>query len=68
VPDSACTATAFLGGVKTNARTIGVTAAVESGNCSSSLPPDRKVISAVEEAYNKGMTDAEIGGNFCYYF
>jgi len=55
VADSASTATAFVGGVKTNYFVIGLTAAAQRGNCSSSLAEDRKVTSALVDAFNKGM-------------
>ena len=34
MPDSSATATAFLSGVKTNSRTVGVTERVQYQNCS----------------------------------
>lgn len=37
MPDSACTSTAYLGGVKGNLGTIGVTAAVPLGECAPSM-------------------------------
>lgn len=45
VPDSACTATAYLCGVKNNRATIGVTAAVEHGDCEASLEETNRVTS-----------------------
>lgn len=45
VPDSACTATAYLCGVKANEGTIGVTGDVELGNCEASTNTSNHVYS-----------------------
>lgn len=45
VPDSACTATALLCGVKTNQETVGVDATVKLRNCQSSLMPSARLSS-----------------------
>lgn len=39
VPDSACTGTAFLSGVKANDKTVGVSARVHARNCTEALDP-----------------------------
>ncbi|XP_072398946.1 membrane-bound alkaline phosphatase-like isoform X1 [Diabrotica undecimpunctata] len=41
--DSACSATAYLGGVKANKGTVGVTAAVNKRNCTAMNDPDNHV-------------------------
>uniref|UniRef100_A0A6P4EIK7 Alkaline phosphatase n=1 Tax=Drosophila rhopaloa TaxID=1041015 RepID=A0A6P4EIK7_DRORH len=43
VPDSACTATAYLCGVKTNIVALGITAAVNFNNCSGSEDPANRL-------------------------
>nr|XP_022910110.1 alkaline phosphatase-like [Onthophagus taurus] len=43
VPDSACTATAFLCGIKANYDTAGVTASVNLANCTASLEEKNRV-------------------------
>lgn len=52
VPDSACTATAFLGGIKNNYRGIGVTANVTSAQCNFS--EEDVVYSIVKWAQDEG--------------
>ena len=52
VPDSACTATAFLGGIKNNYRGIGVTANVSSTQCNFS--EEDVVYSIVKWAQDEG--------------
>lgn len=47
VADSACTSTAYLGGVKANLGTIGVTAAVPLGECAPSMNKTTHVDSIV---------------------
>ncbi|CAG9774068.1 unnamed protein product [Ceutorhynchus assimilis] len=42
-PDSACSATAYLGGVKANLGTIGVTAAVQPKNCTAARLKENRV-------------------------
>ncbi|KAH8269631.1 hypothetical protein KR018_010955 [Drosophila ironensis] len=56
VPDSACTATAYLCGVKTNIVALGVTAAVNFNNCSGSEDPANQIssIAAWAQAAGKG--------------
>ncbi|KAI4455920.1 alkaline phosphatase [Holotrichia oblita] len=54
VPDSACTATAYLGGVKSNEATIGVTAAVQLKDCDASLLEENRVSSIGEWSQAKG--------------
>ncbi|XP_060521541.1 alkaline phosphatase-like [Cylas formicarius] len=46
--DSACSATAFLGGVKANLGTVGVTAAVEKKNCTAMNLPENQVDSVAK--------------------
>ncbi|XP_030387605.1 membrane-bound alkaline phosphatase-like [Scaptodrosophila lebanonensis] len=54
VPDSACTATAYLCGVKTNIVAIGISAAVNFNNCSGSEDPANQVSSIADWAQKKG--------------
>ncbi|EDW35949.1 GL16938 [Drosophila persimilis] len=54
VPDSACTATAYLCGVKTNIINIGVSAAVNFNNCTASQDPANRLTSIAEWAQNAG--------------
>ncbi|XP_050074265.1 alkaline phosphatase, tissue-nonspecific isozyme-like [Anopheles maculipalpis] len=54
VADSACTATAYLCGVKANYATIGVTAAVNYGNCAASNDPRNQVQSLMAWAQAAG--------------
>uniref|UniRef100_A0A182WJL0 Alkaline phosphatase n=1 Tax=Anopheles minimus TaxID=112268 RepID=A0A182WJL0_9DIPT len=54
VADSACTATAYLCGVKANYATIGVTAAVNYGNCAASNDPRNHVQSIMAWAQAAG--------------
>ncbi|KAH8401553.1 hypothetical protein KR009_006465 [Drosophila setifemur] len=54
VPDSACTATAYLCGVKTNIVALGVTAAVNFNNCSQSEDPANQVKSIAGWAQEAG--------------
>ncbi|XP_034134412.1 membrane-bound alkaline phosphatase isoform X3 [Drosophila guanche] len=54
VPDSACTATAYLCGVKTNIINIGVSAAVNFNNCTASQDPSNRLTSIAEWAQNAG--------------
>ncbi|XP_017025008.1 membrane-bound alkaline phosphatase [Drosophila kikkawai] len=56
VPDSACTATAYLCGVKTNIVALGVTAAVNFNNCSGSEDPANRLTSIAEWAQNAGKS------------
>ncbi|XP_037714967.1 membrane-bound alkaline phosphatase [Drosophila subpulchrella] len=56
VPDSACTATAYLCGVKTNIINIGVSAAVEYNNCTASQDPANRLTSIAEWAQNAGKS------------
>ncbi|EDW09427.2 membrane-bound alkaline phosphatase [Drosophila mojavensis] len=56
VPDSACTATAYLCGIKTNIVALGITANVNFNNCSGSEDPANQVssIAAWAQAAGKG--------------
>ncbi|XP_061398596.1 membrane-bound alkaline phosphatase-like [Musca vetustissima] len=54
VPDSACTATAYLCGVKANSVTIGVSANVEYNNCSASMDQANHVSSIAVWAQKAG--------------
>ncbi|EDW01035.1 membrane-bound alkaline phosphatase [Drosophila grimshawi] len=54
VPDSACTATAYLCGVKTNIVALGVTANVNFNNCSGSMDPANQVSSIATWAQAAG--------------
>lgn len=56
VADSACSATAYLGGVKANYGTIGVTAAVRRGDCNASANPANHVPSIAVWAQNAGKS------------
>ncbi|XP_062136039.1 membrane-bound alkaline phosphatase-like [Drosophila sulfurigaster albostrigata] len=56
VPDSACTATAYLCGVKTNIVEIGVSAAVDYNNCTASQDPVNRLTSIAEWAQNAGKS------------
>ncbi|XP_020805154.1 alkaline phosphatase [Drosophila serrata] len=56
VPDSACTATAYLCGVKTNIVALGVSAAVNFNNCSGSEDPANRLTSIAEWAQNAGKS------------
>ncbi|XP_075147555.1 phurba tashi [Haematobia irritans] len=55
VADSACTATAYLGGVKGNYGTIGVTAAIDLNNCQAQNVTEHHVNSIAEWAQSQGM-------------
>ncbi|XP_022217756.2 membrane-bound alkaline phosphatase [Drosophila obscura] len=54
VPDSACTATAYLCGVKTNIVALGITAAVNFNNCSGSEDPANQISSIAAWAQAAG--------------
>ncbi|KAM3955472.1 membrane-bound alkaline phosphatase-like [Aphomia sociella] len=54
IPDSACTATAYLCGVKNNYGTIGVTGEVQRRDCTASLDESRHVASIAEWALQDG--------------
>ncbi|XP_005180904.3 membrane-bound alkaline phosphatase [Musca domestica] len=56
VADSACTATAYLCGVKGNIVTIGVSANVEYNNCSASMDPANQVSSIAAWAQKAGKS------------
>ncbi|EDW56744.1 GM15654 [Drosophila sechellia] len=56
VPDSACTATAYLCGVKTNIISIGVSAAVNFNNCTASQDPANRLTSIAEWSQNAGKS------------
>ncbi|XP_064544823.1 alkaline phosphatase [Drosophila montana] len=55
VADSACTATAYLGGVKANYGTVGVTAAVHMKDCHAQSQPEHHVASIAAWAQRQGM-------------
>uniref|UniRef100_W8BIN1 Alkaline phosphatase n=1 Tax=Ceratitis capitata TaxID=7213 RepID=W8BIN1_CERCA len=55
VADSACTATAYLGGVKTNYGTIGVSAAIEANDCLGQNNSIHHVTSIAAWAQRQGM-------------
>ncbi|EDV42009.2 uncharacterized protein Dana_GF17216 [Drosophila ananassae] len=55
VADSACTATAYLGGVKANYGTVGVTAAVQFKDCQAQSQPANRVASIAAWAQSQGM-------------
>lgn len=55
VADSACTATAYLGGVKANYGTIGVSAAVDLNNCRAQNNTEHHVPSIAEWAQSRGL-------------
>lgn len=54
VADSACTATAYLGGVKANYETIGVSARVPNNNCDMQKIPENQVESIAQWALDAG--------------
>lgn len=56
VADSACTATAYLCGVKTNIVTLGVSPKVEYNNCSMSMDPENHVSSIASWAQAAGKS------------
>ncbi|XP_037952036.1 membrane-bound alkaline phosphatase-like [Teleopsis dalmanni] len=56
VPDSACTATAYLCGVKTNIVNIGVSANVDHNNCEASMDPLNHVSSIADWAQAAGKS------------
>jgi len=74
VADSACSATAYLCGVKTNIGTIGVTSKVHLGDCPSSIPDEHQVTSIMQWAQwagkatgivtNTRVTDASPAGSY----
>ncbi|XP_034484400.1 alkaline phosphatase [Drosophila innubila] len=55
VADSACTATAYLGGVKANYGTVGVTAAVQMKDCQAQADQAHHVASIAAWAQRQGM-------------
>ncbi|XP_058980758.1 membrane-bound alkaline phosphatase-like [Musca domestica] len=56
VPDSACTATAYLCGVKTQITSIGVTANVAADNCTMSMDPANHLESIADWAQRAGKS------------
>lgn len=56
VADSACSATAYLGGVKANIGTIGVTANVKMGDCRAMSNTSNHVTSVLEWARRAGKS------------
>ncbi|XP_052748934.1 alkaline phosphatase isoform X2 [Galleria mellonella] len=56
VPDSACTATALLCGIKANKDTVGVDARVKRKDCLSSLEPDARLKSLAAMALETGKS------------
>lgn len=55
VADSACTATAYLSGIKGNYGTIGVNAKVRRRHCKDGLNPENRVFGLAEWAQKAGM-------------
>lgn len=76
VADSACSSTAYMGGVKANYGTLGVTAAVPLGNCTPSLDAKNHVQSILMWAQEAGkgtglvttasITDASPAGGYSH--
>ncbi|KAJ8936805.1 hypothetical protein NQ318_003050, partial [Aromia moschata] len=74
--DSACSGTAYLGGVKANRGTIGVTAAVEKNDCDAMLVEENQVLSIARWSQNVGkrtgivttstVTDASTAGVYAH--
>lgn len=60
VPDSACTATALFGGVKTNFDVTGLDGGVLVGDCQSSLEDERRVTSLIDWAQEAGKATGNI--------
>jgi alkaline phosphatase len=56
VADSACSATAYLGGVKANIYTIGVTGNVTFNDCPASLKAANKVTSILKWSQVRSLT------------
>ncbi|XP_075168363.1 alkaline phosphatase-like [Haematobia irritans] len=56
VPDSGCTATAYLCGIKTNIITIGVSPKVQYSNCSMSMDPQYQLSSIADWAQEAGKS------------
>ncbi|XP_061386481.1 alkaline phosphatase-like [Musca vetustissima] len=56
VPDSACTSTAYMCGVKANIVTLGVSARVNYNNCTESMNPENHVSSIVDWAQKAGKS------------
>ncbi|XP_075167762.1 membrane-bound alkaline phosphatase-like [Haematobia irritans] len=56
VPDSACTSTAYLSGVKANLATLGVTAQVNYNNCTESMDKSNQVSSIADWAQKAGKS------------
>lgn len=56
VADSACSATAYLGGVKANIATIGVTADVKKGDCQAGSNSSNHVSSTLSWAQQAGKS------------
>lgn len=56
VPDSACTSTAYLNGVKANTGTVGVTAKVPRGDCTVQLDPSTHTESIFKWALESGKS------------
>lgn len=67
VADSACTATAYLGGVKANYATIGLTASVSLGDCYGQNNTAYHVDSIAKWAQDSGMSTGKhtIINKFC---
>ena len=76
VADSACSATAYLGGVKGNKDTVGVRAGVEHEDCQAGLEEDQEVSSLLSWAQQEGkltglvttdrLTGASPAGTFAH--
>ena len=63
VADSACSSTAYLGGVKGPLSTIGVTAAVKLKQCDGQLDPNNHVSSILQWAQEAGKATGVITTN-----
>ena len=76
VADSACSATAYLGGVKGNKDTVGVRAGVEHEDCQAGLAEEQEVSSLLSWAQQEGkltgvvttdrLTGASPAGTFAH--
>lgn len=62
IPDSACTATAYLCGVKNNYGTIGISAAVSRNDCEAAQNPANQVESIADWALSDGRDVGECQG------
>lgn len=58
--DSACSATAYLGGVKGNDATIGVSGKVKTKDCAAMNDPNNQVKSVLHHAADAGKSTGNI--------